>query len=47
MHLTEILDQIPDYQDFMTVVELDNSTKKLANEFETVELHFLMNNYIT
>ncbi|MFX0039016.1 MAG: hypothetical protein ACFFCY_14895 [Promethearchaeota archaeon] len=38
MHLTEILDQIPNYQDFMTVAELDNSTKKLAKEFENVEL---------
>jgi hypothetical protein len=38
MDLVEILDQIPDYKDFMTVAELDNSSKKLADEFENVEL---------
>lgn len=38
MDLKEILDQIPDYKEFMTIAELDASSKKLANEFENVKL---------
>ncbi|MFX0007256.1 MAG: M14 family zinc carboxypeptidase [Candidatus Hermodarchaeota archaeon] len=38
MELTEILDQIPHYKDFMTVAELDNSSKKLANLYGNVVL---------
>ncbi|MFX1411820.1 MAG: M14 family zinc carboxypeptidase [Promethearchaeota archaeon] len=34
----EVLEEIPDYQEFMTVEELDNSSKKLADEFKNVEL---------
>lgn len=36
--LNEILENVPDYQDFMTVEELDNSSRELANEFEEIEL---------
>ncbi|MFX1316674.1 MAG: M14 family zinc carboxypeptidase [Promethearchaeota archaeon] len=36
--LNEILKEIPDYQEFMTVEELDNSSKKLADEFKNVEI---------
>ncbi len=38
MDLKEILDQIPEYQEFMTIAELDASSKNLAREFENVEL---------
>ena len=38
MELTEILNQIPKYKEFMTIAELDDSTKKLANSFEQVDL---------
>ncbi|MFW9970665.1 MAG: M14 family zinc carboxypeptidase [Candidatus Odinarchaeota archaeon] len=38
MELREILDQIPDYKEFMTVAELNASSKKLANEFSNVDL---------
>ncbi|MFX1317179.1 MAG: hypothetical protein ACFE9T_15060 [Promethearchaeota archaeon] len=34
MDLIEILDQLLDYQEFMTFAELDDSSKKLANNFE-------------
>ena len=37
MKIEEILDEIPNYKEFMTVKELDNSSKKLANEFESVD----------
>ena len=39
MELSEILDQIPEYKDFMTIAELDNSSKKLAEKFDYVDLN--------
>lgn len=39
--LTKILYQIPNYKEFMTINELDNSSKKLAEEFPHVELNEL------
>jgi len=36
--LNKILDQIPEYKEFMTISELDNSSRKLAKEFSNVEL---------
>lgn len=36
--LNKILNQIPEYKEFMTISELDNSSKKLAKEFANVEL---------
>jgi hypothetical protein len=38
MEFTEILNQIPNYKDFMTIAELDKSSKKLAHRFENVDL---------
>ena len=38
MELREILNQIPNYKEFMTVTELDNSSKKLAKEFDHIDL---------
>jgi len=38
MELREILNQIPDYKEFMIVTELDNSSKKLAKDFDQVDL---------
>ena len=38
MNYTEILDQIPEYKEFMTIAELDDSSKLLANNFDNVEL---------
>ena len=38
MTFTEILDQIPEYKEFMTISELDDSSKLLANNFDNVEL---------
>jgi len=38
MDLEEILDQIPEYKEFMTIAELDTSSKNLAIEFENIEL---------
>jgi len=38
MKITEILNEIPNYKEFMTVQELDNSSKKLAEQFSSVEL---------
>ncbi|UCC19309.1 MAG: zinc carboxypeptidase [Promethearchaeota archaeon] len=38
MELYEILDQIPEYEEFMTVAELDHSSIKLAKEFKNVKL---------
>jgi hypothetical protein len=37
MQLNEILNQIPDYKEFMTVNELDKSSQHLAGEYESVE----------
>jgi hypothetical protein len=38
MKLQEILNQIPNYKEFMTIAELDGSSKKLAQSFDHVEL---------
>jgi hypothetical protein len=38
MDIKEILDQIPEYKEFMTITELDASSIKLADEFENVDL---------
>ena len=38
MQFNEILNQIPKYKEFMTISELDDSSKKLANDFANVEL---------
>ena len=38
MDLQEILDKIPNYKDFMTIAELDGSSKKLAQIFNHVDL---------
>ncbi len=38
MELIEILNQIPEYKEFMIIAELDDSSKKLANDFANVEL---------
>ena len=38
MELQEILKQIPNYKEFMTIAELDGSSKKLAQDFDHVEL---------
>ena len=38
MELQEILNQIPNYKEFMTIAELDDSSKKLAQSFNHVEL---------
>ena len=38
MEIIEILDQIPKYKEFRTIAELDNSSKKLGEEFDSVEL---------
>jgi hypothetical protein len=37
LQLKEILKQIPDYKEFMTVNELDKSSQSLADEYESVE----------
>ena len=34
----EIMEGVPDFKEFMTVDELDNSSQKLAEQFENVEL---------
>lgn len=36
--LTKILNQVPEYKEFMTISDLDNSSKKLAEEFKRVDL---------
>ncbi|MFX0106675.1 MAG: M14 family zinc carboxypeptidase [Candidatus Hodarchaeota archaeon] len=36
MGFDEVLDAVPDFKEFMTVEELDNSSKKLAEEFSDV-----------
>ncbi len=38
MELKEILNQIPEYKEFMTISELDASSKKLAEKFNYVDL---------
>ncbi len=38
MELTEILNQVPKYEEFMTISELDDSSIKLAENFDNVEL---------
>ncbi len=38
MELEKILDQIPNYKEFMTIAELEDSSKKLAQSFENVSL---------
>ena len=38
MELIEILNQVPKYKEFMTVAELNNSSKKLAKNFDHVDL---------
>ena len=38
MILNEILDKVPNFTEFMTVKELNDSSEKLASEFESVEL---------
>ena len=38
MRFNKILDCIPDFKEFMTVDELDNSSRKLAEKFEDVKL---------
>jgi hypothetical protein len=39
MKLKKILDQIPNYKNFMTISELDNSSKRLADLNKSVELN--------
>ncbi|MFX1326832.1 MAG: M14 family zinc carboxypeptidase [Promethearchaeota archaeon] len=39
--LTKILSQIPDYKEFLTVAELNASSKKLATKFENVDLRVI------
>ena len=34
----EIMESVPDFKEFMTVDELDNSSQKLAEQFENVGL---------
>ena len=38
MELKEFLDQIPNYKEFMTIAELNASSKNLARDFENFEL---------
>ncbi len=38
MELQEILNRIPNYKEFMTIAELDGSSKKLAQSFDHVDL---------
>jgi len=38
IELIEILKQVPEYKEFMTIAELNASSKKLAKEFDHVEL---------
>jgi len=38
IEISKILDQIPNYKDFLTIEELDNSSKNLAEKYETVDL---------
>ena len=36
--LKRIINSVPDFKEFMTVDELDNSSRKLAEKFEAVDL---------
>ena len=36
MDVIRVLDKIPDYKEFLTVDELDQSSVELADEFDTV-----------
>ena len=38
MELKEILDKVPNYKEFMTIAELEESSKKLAESFKNVDL---------
>ncbi len=38
LELLDVLSQIPDYKEFMTITELNDSSKKLAKDFDHVEL---------
>ncbi len=38
LNIKEIISQIPAYKEFMTIEELDESSKKLADEFDSVDL---------
>ncbi|MHA2288375.1 MAG: M14 family zinc carboxypeptidase [Promethearchaeota archaeon] len=38
MELEKILDQVPNYKEFMTIIELDESSKKLAQIYDNVVL---------
>lgn len=38
MNLNEILDSVPTFKEFMTVEELNQSSKELADDYKTVEL---------
>ncbi|MFX0030170.1 MAG: M14 family zinc carboxypeptidase [Candidatus Hermodarchaeota archaeon] len=38
MKVDEILDQIPQYKEFMTIAELDDSSRELAKKFDSVYL---------
>ncbi|MFX0204454.1 MAG: M14 family zinc carboxypeptidase [Candidatus Hodarchaeota archaeon] len=38
MILNEVLEKVPNYNEFLTIEELNESSKKLANDFEPVEL---------
>ncbi|MFW9902710.1 MAG: M14 family zinc carboxypeptidase [Candidatus Thorarchaeota archaeon] len=38
MILNEVLEKVPNYTEFMTIEELNESSKKLAKDFESVEL---------
>lgn len=38
MILEEVVNKVPDYKEFLTVEELDNSSRSLAEEFNSVEM---------
>jgi hypothetical protein len=38
MILDEVIDQVPEYREFLTVKELDKSSRLLAEEFNTIEM---------
>ena len=38
MELEKILGQVPNYKEFMTIAELNESSKKLTQSFELVDL---------
>ena len=38
MQFNKILNQVPKYKEFMTISELDDSSKKLAKDYSNVEL---------